>query len=190
MKNIRSIKACVFIFIISVTLIKWTLVFALNPGSSNVPVKQIISGKVVGIADGDTLTLLNQEKQQLHVRLVGIDCPEKSQAFGNRAKKELSAKVFGQNVEVEVRGQDKYGRTLGVVHLGPVDVNEYLISQGVAWHYKKYANQQPSEEATRYALAEEHAKKFKLGLWVQENPTPPWEYRKSNPRQSTDQSKE
>jgi endonuclease YncB( thermonuclease family) len=139
--------------------------------------QEILTGKVIGVSDGDTITLLNAQQKQIKVRLTGIDCPEKSQAFGNRAKKELSDKVFSQNVQIEVRGKDKYGRSLGVVKIGNEDVNEYLISQGVAWHFKKYAKTQPAEEASRYARAEELARQSKKGLWIQDNPIPPWEFR-------------
>ncbi len=136
-----------------------------------------ITGKVIGIADGDTVTILNDKHEQIKIRLIGIDCPEKSQAFGSRAKKTLSDKVFSQNVKVETRGKDKYSRTLGVVKIGDEDINEYMISQGVAWHYKKYAKTQPEEEANRYAKAQELASQNKRGLWIQENPIPPWEFR-------------
>ena len=142
--------------------------------------QEILTGKVIGVSDGDTITLLNAQQKQIKVRLTGIDCPEKSQAFGNRAKKELSDKVFSQNVQIEVRGKDKYGRSLGVVKIGNEDVNEYLISQGVAWHFKKYAKTQPAEEASRYARAEELARQSKKGLWIQDNPIPPWEFREQS----------
>ena len=137
----------------------------------------IIIGKVIGISDGDTITVLQEDNTALKIRLAGIDCPEKSQAFGNRAKKMLSEKVFGNIVRVEIRHKDRYDRTLGIIRLGDLDINEYLITQGVAWHYKAYAKDQPDEEAKRYDLAEQGARKAKKGLWLQEHPTPPWEYR-------------
>jgi len=136
-----------------------------------------ITGKVIGISDGDTITILNDKQEQIKIRLAGIDCPEKSQAFGNRAKTTLSSKVFSQNVKVETRDKDKYGRTLGVVKVGDEDINEFMIAQGVAWHFKKYANTQPQEEANRYAKAQETASQNKRGLWIQDNPMPPWEFR-------------
>jgi endonuclease YncB( thermonuclease family) len=138
---------------------------------------EIIVAKVIGISDGDTITLLNDDNAQIKIRLAGIDCPEKNQAFGNRAKRLLSEKVFGNVVRVEIRGIDRYGRTLGIVRLGEEDINEYLIHEGVAWHYKHYAKDQPAEEAKRYDIAQEAAKNAKKGLWIQDNPTPPWEYR-------------
>jgi len=137
----------------------------------------VITGKVIGISDGDTLTVLDANHQQFKVRLAGIDCPESSQAFGNRAKRTLSEKVFSQNVKIETRDKDGFGRTLGIVKIGDEDINEYLILQGVAWHFKKYAHNQPAEEAERYAKAEQIARQNKRGLWIQENPIPPWEFR-------------
>lgn len=141
------------------------------------PKKSFVSGKVIAIVDGDTITVLTENNEQFKVRLAGIDCPEKAQAFGNLAKKELRKKVFGQNVRIENRGKDQYGRTLGIVKMGNIDINEYLISQGVAWHFKKYASDQPQEEADRYSKAEEIARNNKKGLWVQDNPVPPWKFR-------------
>ena len=149
----------------------------LSSAENHVKSTGIITGKVIGISDGDTITILNDKQEQIKIRLTGIDCPEKSQAFGNRAKITLSNKVFSQNVKVETRDKDKYGRTLGIVKVGDEDINEYMISQGVAWHFKKYANTQPLEEANRYAKAQELASQNKRGLWIQDNPMPPWEFR-------------
>lgn len=138
---------------------------------------EIIVGKVIGIADGDTITILIEGNIPVKIRLAGIDCPEKNQAFGGRAKKTLSDKVFGNIVRVETRGKDAYDRVIGVVRLGDEDINEYLITQGVAWHFKRYVKQQPTEEATRYDAAETKAKNEKRGLWIQESPTAPWDFR-------------
>jgi len=167
-------------------IIKKLLVFSLvgllsfvhlSSAENHVKSTGIINGKVIGISDGDTITILNDKQEQIKIRLTGIDCPEKSQAFGNRAKITLSNKVFSQNVKVETRDKDKYGRTLGIVKVGDEDINEYMISQGLAWHFKKYANTQPLEEANRYAKAQELASQNKRGLWIQDNPMPPWEFR-------------
>jgi endonuclease YncB( thermonuclease family) len=149
----------------------------LSSAENHVKSTGIITGKVIGISDGDTITILNDKQEQIKIRLIGIDCPEKTQAFGNRAKITLSNKVFSQNVKVETRDKDKYGRTLGIVKVGDEDINEYMISQGLAWHFKKYANTQPLEEANRYAKAQELASQNKRGLWIQDSPMPPWEFR-------------
>ena len=140
--------------------------------------KDTITVKVVGISDGDTITVLTVNKQQLKVRLAGIDAPERSQAFGMTARKHLADQIYGKNIELETRGTDKYKRTLGVVYLNEQDINELMIKDGFAWFYRKYASSQPEEEAARYAAAEESAKSEELGLWASKDPTPPWVYRK------------
>ena len=140
--------------------------------------KDTISVKVVGITDGDTITVLDANKQQIKVRLAGIDAPERSQSFGMRARKHLGDEIFGKIIELEIRGTDKYKRTLGIVYFNNQDINEKMIKDGFAWFYKKYASSQPEEEAARYEAAEEAAKSEELGLWSMNNPTPPWVYRK------------
>jgi endonuclease YncB( thermonuclease family) len=129
-----------------------------------------ISGKVVAVADGDTLTVLDGTTQ-VKVRLEGIDAPESGQDFGTAAKKALSGKVFGKVVRVEWRDKDKYGRTLGHVHVDGRHVNLELVQEGMAWHYKEYN----SDKAL--ADAETKAREAKRGLWSIANPIPPWDFR-------------
>lgn len=130
-----------------------------------------LHGRVVAIADGDTLTLLTGTLQT-KVRLWGIDCPEKRQAFGQVAKTALSNLTFGKDVAVESRGTDRYGRTLGwIVSNGQV-VNLELVKTGMAWWYKQYA-----PKATDLAAAEQKARAAKVGLWADPDPIPPWEFR-------------
>ena len=132
-----------------------------------------LEGKIVSIADGDTFTLL-VNKEQTKIRLHGIDCPEKSQDFGNKAKEFLSDLVFGKVVKVETKDIDRYGRTIGLVTIDGKNVNEELLKAGLAWHYKYY------DKNLAWAQLENEAKKAKKGLWTQPNPTPPWEFRKQN----------
>ena len=131
------------------------------------------TGRVVGVHDGDTLTLLIPEKQQVKVRLVEIDTPESNQPYGTRAKQTLSDLVFRKEARVVVQGTDKYGRTLGRVYVGPIDVNAELVRQGAAWVYRQYA-----KDASLYRL-EEEAKTAKRGLWAlpESERLPPWEWR-------------
>lgn len=133
---------------------------------------ETITGKVVRIADGDTLTLLI-DREQIKVRLYGIDAPEKGQPFGNRAKQALSDMAFGKTARVEVKDTDRYGRTVGRVFVGDVDVNLELVKRGMAWHYVRYA---PKDKAL--AQAERDARTAKRGLWADAKPIPPWEWRK------------
>lgn len=131
------------------------------------------TGNVVGVADGDTITVLDAKQSQHKVRLAEIDAPEKAQAFGNKSKQALSALVFGKSVTIVEQGQDKYKRTIGRIYLGDVDVNAEQVKQGMAWVYRKY-----SKDQTLLPF-ETEAKAQRLGLWADSNPTPPWEWRHS-----------
>jgi micrococcal nuclease len=130
-----------------------------------------IIGKVVSVADGDTFTML-VSNEQIRIRLHGIDCPEKAQDFGNVAKEFLSGYVFGKVVRVKNMDTDRYGRTIGMVTIDGVNVNEELLKAGLAWHYKTY------DKNPVWAKLEEEARKNKKGLWLQPNPIPPWDWRK------------
>jgi len=132
------------------------------------------SGKVVGIADGDTITVLHNGRGE-KVRLYGIDCPEKKQDFGQRAKEFTSENVFGKVVEVEAIYIDRYSRTVGLVYLNKNNtLNEALIASGYAWVYKRYCVRSECEEWLKDELG---ARNKKIGLWSIPNPTPPWEFR-------------
>jgi micrococcal nuclease len=128
------------------------------------------SGKVVSVADGDTVTVLVDEVQ-IKVRLEGIDAPESGQSFGTRSKQALSQLVFGKVVTVKKTGSDRYGRTLGIVNVGNLDANAMMIEDGWAWHYKQY-NKDP-----RLASLEIAARDAKRGLWEDPSPLAPWEFR-------------
>ena len=134
--------------------------------------------KVVGVSDGDTITVLNG-KTQTKIRLHGIDCPERGQAFGNKAKQLTSELCYGQTVEVCPVDTDRYGRTVATVKLQDGrELNLELIRAGMAWHYKKYSDNKA------YALAEEQARDAGVGLWRDRNPIPPWDYRRGGNRAS------
>lgn len=137
-----------------------------------------LNGRVVGIADGDTITVLDATHQQHRIRLKGIDAPESKQAFGNVAKRELSDLVFGKAVDVRYYKEDRYGRLLGIVFFGGQDVNLAMISRGLAWHYKHYQRDQAPLDRERYAFAEDQARQAGIGLWRDPNPTPPWDFRR------------
>lgn len=130
-----------------------------------------LSGKVVGVSDGDTLTLLVR-RTQYKIRLAGIDAPEKTQPFGAVAKKGLSDITFGKTVRVEDSGRDRYGRVLGVVWVGNTNANLLMIQRGLAWHFVKYSKD------LKLSDAELKARASRTGLWRDKNPVAPWEWRR------------
>lgn len=136
-----------------------------------------ITGNVVGVADGDTITVLDADRVQHKIRLTGIDAPEKKQPFGNRSKQSLGDMVFNKTVTVETDKRDRYGRELGKVLVGGKDVNLEQVRVGLAWHYKAYERTQSTTDRQAYADAENEAKAAKRGLWVDADPIPPWEWR-------------
>jgi len=132
------------------------------------------SGKVVGVADGDTITVLRDKKPQ-KIRLYGIDCPEKRQPFGKRAKQFTSELVFAKVVEVEPVATDRYGRTVAFVQVENVSVNEELIKEGLAWVYVRYCKLPLCADWQSLELA---AQTERRGLWGDSTHVPPWEFRR------------
>ena len=131
-----------------------------------------IEGRVVGIADGDTLTIL-VERQQIKVRLAEIDAPESKQPFGNRSRQSLAAVCFQKPASVNTVSKDRYGRTVGYVVCAGTDAQSHQVSTGMAWIYDRYSN--PSSPL--YAL-QSAAKAARAGLWADKEPIPPWEWRR------------
>jgi endonuclease YncB( thermonuclease family) len=130
------------------------------------------SGKVVGVSDGDTITVL-RERTPVKVRLYGIDCPESGQDFGSRAKLFTSELVFGKVVTVIPHDTDRYGRTVADVVLPDGrSLNQELVKAGLAWWYRKYA-----PNIGTLSQLEREARDAQRGLWSQPNPVPPWEWR-------------
>lgn len=131
---------------------------------------QNITGKVVSVTDGDTIKVLENNKEY-KIRFSGIDAPEKSQDYGQKSKQFLSNLIFGKIVKVEIRDIDKYNRYVSDVYLENVWINSEMIKNGYAWHYKQYSKDQ------NLAKLEDTAKEKKLGLWADKNPVAPWDYR-------------
>jgi endonuclease YncB( thermonuclease family) len=125
---------------------------------------------VVGVSDGDTMTVL-VDKKPIKIRLEGIDAPEAKQSFGNRSKQALSDLVFGKEVRVKKTGEDRFGRSLGFVSRDGIDINAKMIQDGWAWHYKKY------NRDSKLADLELEARVAKRGLWSEANPLAPWDFR-------------
>lgn len=138
-----------------------------------------VTGKVVGIADGDTVTILDGLHRQYKVRLAGIDAPEKRQPFGQRSKQTLSDCAFGRSATVEGNKVDRYGRLVGKVHVNGVDCNLRQVEQGLAWHYKQYVGEQGPADRIQYDAAETAARRARIGLWHEPSPIPPWDFRRN-----------
>lgn len=141
---------------------------------------EVISGKVVSVADGDTVTILDASKVQHKVRLAGIDAPERAQAFGERSREALADLVAGRAVIVETHKEDRYGRLIGKILLNGRDVNREQVRSGMAWFYRDYAHEQTEADQQSYDRAETEAKDFRRGLWADKRPVPPWEFRKKS----------
>lgn len=136
-----------------------------------------IQCKVVGVADGDTLTCLHG-RNQLKVRLQHIDAPENGQAFGQKAKNALSQMVFKKQVRLEINGYDRYNRLLAVVWDNKRNVNLSQVEQGMAWAY--------SQTQPQYQQAEQIARQKRLGLWADKNPINPHDWRTNKRLNSTE----
>ena len=133
---------------------------------------QTITGKVVGVSDGDTLTILSQNNQTYKIRLAQIDAPEKKQDFGQASKQSLSDICYGKNATAAVETIDKYKRYVAAITCNGLEANLEQVKRGMAWVYIQYAKDK------KYFIAEKEAKNTHIGLWSIKNPTPPWEFRK------------
>jgi endonuclease YncB( thermonuclease family) len=133
-------------------------------------------GKVVGVADGDTVTVLAEGNNTVKVRLYGIDAPESRQDFGNKAKQTLASLVFGKVVDVEPIDQDRYGRTVARIFVDGQDVCEALVRAGMAWVYRIYCREKPT--CDNWLALEQEARLAGVGLWAGPSPQAPWEWRR------------
>jgi len=133
-------------------------------------------GKVVGVSDGDTITVLTEDKREIKVRLYGVDCPEKNQDFGTKAKQFTSEKVFGKTVEIDPVTMDRHGRTVGMVAVNGSNLSKMLIESGMAWVYHDYCKM---AECREWNGSQEANMAQKRGIWSAKNATPPWEFRHS-----------
>lgn len=144
---------------------------------SSIATAETYTGRVVGIADGDTVTVLDSANTQHKVRLAGIDAPEKKQAFGQVSKQHLSNLVFDKTVTIETTKRDRYQREIGKILVKGRDANLGQIAAGLAWYYKQYAGEQSPDDRQIYAAAEVAAQQGRKGLWQDANPVPPWDFR-------------
>ncbi|CAG0904758.1 unnamed protein product [Darwinula stevensoni] len=133
----------------------------------------VITGLVVGVSDGDTVKVLTPEKTEIRVRLAEIDAPESKQAFGSRSKQSLSDICFGKPATLLVQDIDRYGRTVASVECDGVSAQKHQLNNGMAWVYDRYV-----KDRTLYVL-QHSAQQGLRGLWADNDPVPPWEYRHS-----------
>ena len=157
-----------------------------------------LEGKVVKVADGDTVSIMDDLGVKHRIRLGGIDAPEKDQPYGKESTQSLLELTSGKTVVIEYDKRDRYKRIIGKVLVNPpgevfcmalgcinkIDVGLEQMKRGLAWHYKKYQGEQSVEYRETYAEAEVEARGKLLGLWKDDEPMPPWELRKKSEKNS------
>ena len=143
-----------------------------------------LTGKVVAIADGDTLTLL-VDKTQHRIRLDGIDAPERTQPYSQRARQSLDDMAKGRKVTAHCSKVDRYGRHVCQVVVDGIDVGLEQISRGLAWFFTRYADELPPERRSSYEKTEAEAKTAKRGLWRDQAPLAPWAFREAKRNAAT-----
>ncbi len=141
-----------------------------------------LTGKVVKVADCDSITVLDNTNIQHRIRLQGIDAPERKQSFGNASRKHLASLVAGKTVTVKWDKRDRYRRIVGFVIVDGQDVNLAQVKAGMAWFYRYYQKELGAENRKLYAQAEDEARAIKKGLWQDKNPLSPWEWRRQKLR--------
>ncbi len=139
---------------------------------------ETLTGRVIGITDGDTLKVLDAKRVVHKIRLSGVDAPELNQDFGQRSKANLSALAFNRMVTLECRKTDKYRYKACVVMVDGLDVGLEQIKTGMAWWSRKHTKEQSLHQRVNYEDAEFNARKNHVGLWAAENPVPSWVWRK------------
>jgi endonuclease YncB( thermonuclease family) len=141
-----------------------------------------VAGFVKAVYDGDTVLLATRNNNRLKVRLYGIDAPETrkpdklGQPFGDVAKRTLMYKVMGRQVSAEIIDKDQYDRSVAVLRYQGRDINREMVSEGLAWAYRQYLD---GAYVSEYIGAEEQARRIRKGLWRDNNPLPPWEFRQA-----------
>ena len=154
------------------------LLLCLYVGNANAA--EVLQALVVGVSDGDSITVLDADKHQHKIRLQGIDAPEKAQAYGQKSKESLSALVYRKNVQVLWAKKDRYGRTVGQVMVGGLDACLEQVKRGMAWHYKDFQGEQSAEDRDLYDRAEIQARSQRLGLWRDTDPVEPSAFRRQH----------
>lgn len=141
---------------------------------------ETIRGLCISVADGDTITIMadengGRENKKMKIRLYAIDSPEGKQEFGLEAKKFVEKMVLNKRVEIDYKDTDQYGRIVGILNYEQYSINEELLKNGLAWHYKQYSRK---DYYNRYNDLEVEARKKKINIWSNKNSVAPWEFRK------------
>ncbi len=144
---------------------------------AHVALADTIEGEVVRVADGDTLTIRTSQPLDYRIRISGIDAPEKGQPFGNRSKQNLAQLALNKQAQLDCYKTDRYQRKVCRVFVEGGDVGLEQVRGGAAWWYRAYAKEQTAAERRDYGEAEDQAKAAKVGLWREQDPVPPWEWR-------------
>ena len=139
----------------------------------NLNAQKLLTGKVIGVKDGDTVEVLDNQNKSAILRLAEVDCPEKKQPYGNAAKQFTSNAIYRKTITYLVVDKDRYGRSVAKVYYKNKYLSAELIKNGMGWHYKKYSH------STELALLEQKARTQKIGLWVDPNPIYPSDWRKA-----------
>lgn len=171
----------IILYLVFLWLIIPSIVFAKDP-------IRTIEGIVTKVSDGDTINVTDPVGSKLKIRLYGVDAPETEksnkrtghvskpgQPYGDEAWKALDRKIYRKRVKVDVMDIDRYRRAVSVVWLDGRNINKEMVAEGWAWAYRQYLDR---PHASEYIQAEEMARDKMLGLWQQNNPQPPWEFRK------------
>lgn len=168
MKILQKIHLAAFIILINFAV----LAFAQTAKENT------LKAQVVGVVDGDTITVMDKSARQIAVRLAGIDAPEKQQDFGDVAKSKLSELIYGKKVTIVIYKQDSYGRTIAKILFDGKDINLLMVELGLAWHYNEFEDEQSASDRQIYANADKKARDGLYGLWKQSNAVKPSDFRK------------
>jgi endonuclease YncB( thermonuclease family) len=169
-------KNCLRLLAVALALVM-VLLTAHKPSAAHEATHEV-RGQIVKVTDGDTVTLLNESNISITIRLAGIDASELRMLYGQVAQAYLRDLVLNKVVIAKTHKQDRFGRTVATLWVNSEDINLAMIHAGMAWHYKKYQTDQPKQQTAIYDKSEQAARTEMRGLWQQQNPTPPWFWRK------------
>lgn len=135
---------------------------------------------LIKVDDGDSFAAYDVSGQRYRIRLAGIDAPERAQPHGQISGRNLDRLLANKSIVVFKRKKDQYKRWIAKVVVDGVDVGLRQVKAGNAWHYKRFAHEQPTRERNTFSDAEDTARKARIGLWQETNPLAPWQWRRNN----------